>query len=71
MESVVITIHSTDLIGTCDKSGECGTLSNQLQELEDMGVDPGVTEIIAEHRREVCASVGRCSLYYGIQEKED
>ena len=70
METYVVKIHSSDLIGTCDKSGECSTLNDQLQALENMGIDPEATEIITEHRKEMCALAGKCTLYYGIKEED-
>ena len=62
METYVVKIHSSDLIGTCDKSGECSTLNDQLQALENMGIDPEATEIITEHRKEMCALAEQLNL---------
>ncbi len=71
MDNIVIKIHESELLGTCDMSGECSELSFQLQELEDMGIDAEATSIITEHRQKVCASLGRCSLYFGRQDQVD
>lgn len=61
-------VHSTDLNGTCDKTNDCNTLTIELSTLKDMGVSQEAIDTIVEYRHGVCASIGRCSLYFGIRD---
>lgn len=72
MEHIILPVHSSDLVGTCDKTeGECSALDAQVRDLEERGLDDGAIDLVIKQRQERCAELGRCSLYYGEKESDN
>lgn len=71
MESIVVKLHSTDIVGTCDRIQECGELSIQLNDLDRMGLNQEGLDTVSKQRQLMCARAGQCTLYYGTREEEN
>lgn len=70
VERVTVNVHSTDLVGTCDKTGECSSLEGMLGDLGLMGLEDDAAAMLITHRMAACEQAGRCTLWYGMQPED-
>lgn len=56
-----------DAIRDCNTPDGCATLEGYVGELQGRGLDDEALAAVREQRQEMCAGVGSCTLFYGLQ----